>query len=302
MLVRQLSDTPLDIVGDVHGEIEALHSLLDVLGYSPGGVHADGRRLVFVGDLTDRGPDSPAVVDFVSQLVGGDLGYCVLGNHDVNLLLNQRKHDNGWFYGERFELDGLIIPQELADDAVRRTTLDFFRTLPLALENSSVRVVHAYWDPAAINAVRAETDVVTLFEQHVNRITADCAKDSSLDKADQGLRHQNENPVKLLTSGPERRVEIPFTASGKIRHQERVKWWETNDRSQHFTVFGHYSLGQNVPRKGSAICCDYGVSKRYLERVQPAFDGMYKLRLGAVRLPEKLVVFDDGAQEQLAKD
>lgn len=62
-LVQPLFDGPLDIVGDIHGEIDALRSLIRHLGYDDDGTHPDCRRLVFVGDLTDRGPDSPAVVD-----------------------------------------------------------------------------------------------------------------------------------------------------------------------------------------------------------------------------------------------
>lgn len=56
-LVQPLFDVPLDVVGDVHGEIEVLRSLIHQLGYDNAGKHPDGRRLVFLGDLTDRGPD-----------------------------------------------------------------------------------------------------------------------------------------------------------------------------------------------------------------------------------------------------
>ena len=68
-LIRPLFEGPLDVVGDVHGEIDALTALLGQLGYDPQGVHPDGRRLVFVGDLCDRGPDSPAVIGLVRRLV-----------------------------------------------------------------------------------------------------------------------------------------------------------------------------------------------------------------------------------------
>lgn len=299
MLVTSLPEGRLDIIGDVHGEIEALTKLLSVLGYSTAGVHPSGRRLVFVGDLTDRGPDSPAVIDFVSQLVADERGYCVLGNHDLNLLLELEKHDNGWFYGDAFEHDGKLIPQRLADDDVRTRTLDFFRTLPVALERPGLRVVHAYWDQDAISRVRGEPDVKALFKQYESQIAVECAMDASIDETDQGLRHQNDNPVKLLTSGPERRVDTPFEASGKLRYEGRVKWWETHDDSQNLTVFGHYSLGQEVRRSGSAVCCDYGVSKRYKERLKPSFDGTYELRLAAIRVPEQVVVFDNGTQETL---
>lgn len=47
--------------------------------------HPDGRRLVFVGDLVDRGPDSPGVVDLVRSAVRSGVGFCVAGNHDVKL-------------------------------------------------------------------------------------------------------------------------------------------------------------------------------------------------------------------------
>lgn len=76
-LVRELFSGPLDIVGDIHGEIDALRSLMSVLGYGPNGVHPSGRRLVFIGDLSDRGPDSPAVLErdqrALASMRGGDV-------------------------------------------------------------------------------------------------------------------------------------------------------------------------------------------------------------------------------------
>ncbi|MFK5004614.1 metallophosphoesterase, partial [Klebsiella pneumoniae] len=58
---------PFDIIGDVHGCLDELTALLARLGYEPAGpggvpVHPAGRRAVFVGDLVDRGPDSPGVL------------------------------------------------------------------------------------------------------------------------------------------------------------------------------------------------------------------------------------------------
>lgn len=70
-LIQDLPPGPLDIVGDIHGEIDALHSLLAHLGYDAQGRHPDGRTLVFVGDFCDRGPDSPAVLARVAHLVAG---------------------------------------------------------------------------------------------------------------------------------------------------------------------------------------------------------------------------------------
>jgi len=54
-LIQALPAGPLDIVGDIHGEYEALCSLMAHLGYDPQGKHPDNRTLVFVGDFCDRG-------------------------------------------------------------------------------------------------------------------------------------------------------------------------------------------------------------------------------------------------------
>ncbi|MFF3333547.1 polynucleotide kinase-phosphatase [Streptomyces sp. NPDC002888] len=72
---------PFDIIGDIHGCSAELESLLGKLGYVDG-VHPDGRTAVFVGDLVDRGPDSPAVLRRVMAMVGSGNALCVPGNHE----------------------------------------------------------------------------------------------------------------------------------------------------------------------------------------------------------------------------
>lgn len=286
-LIDTLKPGPLDIIGDVHGEIDVLDRLLQLLGYSPAGVHPEGRHLVFVGDLTDRGPDSPAVVRRVADLVNTGRAQCVLGNHDLNLLLGHRKHDNDWFYGETQRADGVVVPQALADDAIRRQVLDFFGTLPVALERQDLRVVHACWDDEMISVLRHSADVVGLYQQHFEQIET---KVDGLDEVDRELLHQNRNPVKLLTSGPEMRVSTPFVSSGKKRFEKRVPWW--NNYHRVFCVFGHYSIRQGQPRGGSnTYCVDYGIGKRWTER-RAGERADYQWRLAAFRWPEQVVVLD----------
>jgi polynucleotide kinase-phosphatase len=85
---------PFDIVGDVHGCLAELLSLLTGLGYAPvhddagravNAVHPDGRTAVFVGDLVDRGPDSPGVLRLVMGMVAAGTALCVPGNHEQKL-------------------------------------------------------------------------------------------------------------------------------------------------------------------------------------------------------------------------
>lgn len=92
---RREEHGPFDLVGDVHGCRDELVVLLERLGYAVSGTREapevtapEGRKAVFVGDLVDRGPDSPGVLRLVMHMVGNGTAMCVPGNHDVKL---QRK-------------------------------------------------------------------------------------------------------------------------------------------------------------------------------------------------------------------
>ncbi len=86
---------PFDVIGDVHGCRAELEQLLTELGYTleydaagrpVGARHPDGRRAIFVGDLVDRGPDTPGVLRLVMAMVAAGTAFCVAGNHEVKLL------------------------------------------------------------------------------------------------------------------------------------------------------------------------------------------------------------------------
>lgn len=82
---------PFDIIGDIHGCCDELETLLGLLGYShtgPAGAwsHPEGRRMIFVGDLVDRGPRIPETVRLVMDSVRAGIALCVPGNHDVKFM------------------------------------------------------------------------------------------------------------------------------------------------------------------------------------------------------------------------
>ena len=85
---------PFDVIGDVHGCLPELEQLLAELGYSlerdaagrPVGASHPSRRAVFLGDLVDRGPDTPGVLRLVMGMVAAGTAFCVAGNHEVKLL------------------------------------------------------------------------------------------------------------------------------------------------------------------------------------------------------------------------
>jgi protein phosphatase len=86
---RRFEHGPFDIIGDVHGCYDELSELLSQLGYQQTGwdwLPPEGRKAIFVGDLVDRGPNSPAVLRTVMEMVANQHALAVPGNHDVKLL------------------------------------------------------------------------------------------------------------------------------------------------------------------------------------------------------------------------
>jgi protein phosphatase len=85
---------PFDVIGDVHGCRAELEQLLDKLGYAidrdgagrPVSASHPARRAVFLGDLVDRGPDTPGVLRLVMGMVAAGAALCVPGNHEARLL------------------------------------------------------------------------------------------------------------------------------------------------------------------------------------------------------------------------
>jgi hypothetical protein len=346
-LLRPLFDGSLDVIGDIHGELDALRDLLVHLGYDRDGAHPQGRRLAFIGDLCDRGPDSPGVIALVQRLMERGLAQCLLGNHELNLLRHSPKEGNGWFFQRNHDQDkGKFTTSRPADADTRRTISEFVAQLPVVLERPDLRLVHAAWDDAAIGLLRecsAPTlDVYRAYARRASEIVEQTgigrraaaelqAHGHQLEDPQASLpllenlgrldaHYQMANPMRIVTSGPEALTRAPFFASGKWRMLDRVKWW---DRYTHGTpvMIGHYwrwptpsartalSRGEHDLFEGTAYdewhgarrnvyCLDFGVGARYKERAAGVAAG-FRTQLGAVRWPEREVVFDDGTRTAL---
>ncbi len=127
------------IVGDVHGCVDELRALLQETGF-----RRDEDRLVLVGDLVAKGPDSAGVIRLAREF--GALA--VLGNHDTKLLRARARVDAGE-YSKHAELCATLS----SDDWAYLRGLPYLRKLALQPNyEGSVRpgvlVVHAGLDPA----------------------------------------------------------------------------------------------------------------------------------------------------------
>jgi protein phosphatase len=131
---------PYDLIGDVHGCASELESLLVELGWE-GDAHPDGRTAVFVGDLVDRGPDTPGVLRRVMGLCRAGSGLCVAGNHESKLHRALKGAPVRVSHGLKESLDQL----DGESDAFRDEVMAFLAGLPfqLVLDDGRLVVAHA---------------------------------------------------------------------------------------------------------------------------------------------------------------
>jgi protein phosphatase len=139
---------PFDIIGDVHGCADELRTLLAQLGYvidgppdAPEVTAPHGRKLVFAGDLVDRGPDTPGVLRIAMAVLRSGIGYAVQGNHDQKLSRWLNGRDVKVAHGLQDSIDqlGRETP-EFRDEAKR--FLDDLRS-HYWLDGGALAVAHA---------------------------------------------------------------------------------------------------------------------------------------------------------------
>jgi hypothetical protein len=262
--ISEIPSTPVDIIGDIHGELKALTSLLKKLGYDHNGSHADKRKLVFVGDLIDRGPDSPGVLRLVKRLVDSGNAQCITGNHELNAVRDQKEQNRsgeGWWYGRKEAGYQSVI---VDPDEKERILLPFLRGLPGAVEREDLRVIHACWHDPSVEKLRTTSTVIEAFKEEEKELrpklkkmgeklrtmwierglTSEILKNpqrkvefipelAAFDEA-----NQMGNAVKVATSGMELAAEESFYASGKWRMVRRFPWWNQYEGPP--VIVGHY--------------------------------------------------------------
>ena len=139
-----------DMIGDVHGCWHELGDLWEKLGYAwdtKMGLprHPGGRIPVFVGDLADRGPDSPHVLQTVSAMVASGLALFAPGNHDDKLFRmlkgNKVTRSHGLELTEA-QMDALPLAER---EALTTDILTYLAAAPpyLVLDEGRLIVAHA---------------------------------------------------------------------------------------------------------------------------------------------------------------
>lgn len=120
-------------VGDIQGCAPSLKSLIKKIPTKS--------KMIFLGDLVNRGPDSLGTLRLLKQLQEEQRIECILGNHDLHLLAVDA--------GIR-KTKGLDTVQTILDAPDRAELINWLRHRPMALSNGKILTVHAgvlpQWD------------------------------------------------------------------------------------------------------------------------------------------------------------
>lgn len=225
-----------DIIGDIHGHADKLERLLCKLGYSVvDGVYGQqGHSAVFVGDLIDRGVQNHRVIEIVQNMVKNGRAYAVMGNHEYNAICyhtnkNEKEYLRAHNSKNHHQHENFLYEYPLGNDNTNEV-INWFKTLPLFLDFSEFRVVHACWDQQAINDL-------------LPYVNTDCSLKQQylVESATKGAKLYEI--IERLLKGVE--VDLPQDIAsfadkdGVERRRIRVKWWEGSKRSYRDLAIGY---------------------------------------------------------------
>lgn len=259
---------PYDIIGDIHGHASELWALLDLLGYRK---HGSGychpsRKVLFLGDFIDRGPQQLAVLETVREMVEQGQARSVMGNHEFNAI--------GWMSQDA---EGRVLREHSSKNygqheafltavdegsANHREWISWFKTLPLWMDLPQLQVVHACWSTEAMKLVAPWIDeqqrlidahLPHLFDRNTPAYTA----------------------VEVLLKGPE--VVLPdghvfYDKDNFPRKEARIRWWLAEGTLRETAL-----LPANIAA-GLPEYCMIDDLARYPESVKPTFIGHYWMR------------------------
>ena len=286
-----------DIIGDIHGYADKLHDLLEKMGYrkTDGVFSHPFRKVIFVGDFIDRGPQQKEVLNTAMSMVNNHKALAVMGNHELNALAYHTLDPNTpkdeperhlrWRTKKSTKQHQAFIDAYGTDpkNPELSQVLDFFYSLPLWLELDGLRIVHACWHAESI------TYLASLLNEN-NTLTKE------LLVAGIPPGSPEHDAIELILKGPETRLPDGghhTDKDGTQRSRVRLAWWMPPSTSWSAVtrppniitgpygdtrvpaetglgyslesppvLFGHYWLsGQPAPLGPNVACLDYSVAK-----------------------------------------
>lgn len=272
-----------DIIGDIHGYADHLELLLDKLGYKKvHGVYSHPtRKALFLGDLIDRGPKVKETVEIVKAMVDSGNARCIMANHEFNYICFYTEGKSGPLrphsennLKQNYETRNAFSPEANLE------VIEWFKTLPMWIEEDNFRCIHACWEQSAINTLKEmqgnEFINMKVLKEHFYK---DTVYFNAIEAALKGVEVELPKGVEFKDKG------------GHIRHHARVTWWDLNKLTSEeavrekitkdmitpiykedyskLTFFGHYWLkGEPYITNPKAQCLDFSIAHPDLDKSQ----------------------------------
>lgn len=150
----------IDFIGDVHGHADKLEALLEKMGYClhKGIYKHPERKVFFVGDYIDRGPQIKETLQIVRKMVESHNALAIMGNHEYNAICFHYQNKKGGHLREH-HIKNIIQHYETLKQFQNRQSeyeeyINWFKSLPLFYETQHFRAVHSCWDKKSISYLK----------------------------------------------------------------------------------------------------------------------------------------------------
>lgn len=250
-----------DIIGDIHGQAEALKNLLDKLGYNKmqGYYQHPNRKAIFLGDFINKGNGTKEVLYIVKSMVDHGAAYAVVGNHELYLIGYFTKNRQGDY----------IRPHTTENEEQHRATFEafknhesqlyeymaWFKTLPIYMNLGGCRIVHAYWHQKSISYLQQNYPENCLSDRLLNNLIPDVSEEW--------------NAVRELLIGV--KLKLPASVGGEAF---KTKWWRLNGSNCYFDL----AIRPDESKGSVSIPIDIDIAEyTYPKNEKPLFFGHYNL-------------------------
>jgi hypothetical protein len=255
-----------DIIGDIHGYATELKALLTKMDYQ----ELDGvwqhpeRRVIFLGDFVDRGPEQVESVQIARSMVESNNALAVMGNHEFNAVAwatpdpqypgdYLRPHTD-----KNLNQHKAFLDQVGEGSKLHCSMIEWFKTLPVYLDLPELRVVHACWHPKYLGMADQFTDDQNRLLPHVWEASSRKGSDAY-------------NTIEHLLKGLEIALPLGHHFLDKEKNKRtnvRAQWWRTEQLTYRDLAMVPSSEIEKIPHDPVA------------EHILPGYDGKKPVFVG----------------------
>lgn len=294
--IANKQNNKFDIIGDLHGCYDLLLELLQKLNYEfelkNQGLsfieHKENRKIIFVGDLLDRGEKIAQTLNLVKSLIEKRMALSVLGNHETLMIqayleVGKKLFDTPPSYLNEVHFTTLNAFAGMQNNFF--DLLDWLINLPLALEFDDFRVAHASWRENLMQEFFAKypTGIVdanfftkardkTTWESQVLETTTQGMRfkfDERVFKLETHFKRDRKFRAKFWLDSPKTYGDIffhPFHLPTEIANLDLPNYIldgiETYEKERKKLFIGHYWLnGEPKILAQNIVCTDYSAVK-----------------------------------------